>query len=129
MNTILELHDSKIAEIQVNADGISIHFEFAYLHGSESKPGIDQGICWTQPALLRFESGTLIGSLPDFPCTVGDGVFTMDSTRFENSIPVPLAHADSVTLHLSFPNTHSVFVQSLHVNLELLGEPNCIENF
>jgi hypothetical protein len=54
MNRHIELHDSRIARIDISPGAVQLQFDRAYLHQSTGRPGIDPGTGWTQAARLVF---------------------------------------------------------------------------
>lgn len=130
MNTIIELHDSTIAEIVRCDSTVIVHFVPAYLHKSAGRPGRDSGSGWVQEARLIFADASLSGSVPDLPCDILDGEFIISDERHDNEIPVPLLEiADSAQLHLIFGEKQEVTVKGRSVRLELIGEPKYVEQF
>jgi hypothetical protein len=129
VNTIIELHDSTVAEI-VRSDGtVIVHFLPAYLHKSEGRPGFDSGTGWVQEARLIFVDAFVSGGFPDLPCRVMDGESVVGGERHGNIIPVPLEVTESTELRLIFDSTHIVTVTGRGVRLEMFGEPRYVEEF
>jgi len=54
MNTIIEIHDSTVAEIFKRDGTVIVHFLPAYLHKSTGRPALDSGTGWVQEARLIF---------------------------------------------------------------------------
>ncbi len=129
MNTAIEIHDSRVAEIGGHNGTVLVHFLPAYLHKSQGRPGADPGTGWVQEARLVFSDATISGCLPDLPCDVMQGELLVGSERHNNAIPVPLTVAASTELRLVFYSTHKVSVTGRAVRLELLGEPRYVEQF
>jgi hypothetical protein len=127
VNTIIELHDSTVAEIVKQGDMVSVHFLPAYLHKSESRPGIDSGTGWIQGARLIFTNAFISGVMPEFPSNIIDGDLSICTEPHNNEIPVPLDATGPVVLHLTFDSIHKVTIEGSDVRLELLGEPKCVE--
>lgn len=129
MNTIIELHDSKVAEIATRDATVIVHFLPAYLHKSEGRPGFDSGTGWVQDARLIFADASASGGFPDLPCEVMDGELVVGSERHDNEIPVPLEVTAPAELRLIFDSIHTVTVTGRGVRLELFGEPRYVEEF
>ena len=73
MNSTIEIHDSRVAEI-CKCDGtVIVHFLPAYLHKSEGRPVFDAGTGWVQEARLIFTEASVEGDYPDWPCDIADG--------------------------------------------------------
>ncbi len=129
MNTLIELHDSRVAEISKRDGTVIVHFLPAYLHKSEGRSGIDSGTGWVQEARLIFAEAFTSGNFPDLPCDVIDGELVVGVERHDNEIPVPLAVTAHTKLCLAFGSIHTVTVTGQGVRLELLGEPEYVEEF
>jgi hypothetical protein len=129
VNTIIELHDSKVAELVTRDGAVIVHFLQAYLHKSEGRPGVDSGTGWVQEARLVLEGGSVSGIFPELPCDVVDGELVVGTHRHDNEIPVPLDVTAPAQLHLIFGSVHKVTVAANGVRLELLGEPKYVEDF
>jgi len=128
MNTIVELHDSTVAEIEMRDGTIIVHFQPAYLHRSKGRPGYDAGEGLVQEARLIFLHATVSGDIPTFPRDIVDGTFVIGEEWHENSVPVPLESTESIRLHLEF-DRHKITITAGGVRLELSGSPRCIEKF
>lgn len=129
MNSLIELHDSKVAEIGERDGTVSVHFLPAYLHKSEGRPGLDSGTGWVQEARLIFVDAAATGDFPDLPCDVVDGELVVGTERHDSEIPVPLVVTAHTKLRLVFDSLHTVTVTGRGVRLELLGEPRYVEDF
>src|SRR5688500_14560382 len=102
MNTVIELHDTKVAEIVARQGTVTVHFLPAYLHKSEGRPGFDAGTGWVQDARLVFEDAFVSGRFPNLPCDVMEGELLVGAEHHDNSIPVPLEVAAPSELRLTF---------------------------
>jgi hypothetical protein len=129
VNTIIELHDSTVAEFATRDGESTVQFRPAYLHKSKGRPGFDVGTGWVQEARLLFTGTSVDGLLPQLPCDIIDGDLTVGDERYENAIPVPLDAATPTQLRLIFDPTHTVTIRSRSVRLDLLGEPKYVEEF
>ena len=65
MNSIIEIHDSTVAEISERDGTVIVHFLAAYLHKSEGRPAFDSGTGWAQEARLIFSEASVSGDFPD----------------------------------------------------------------
>lgn len=129
MNTVIEIHDSRVVGITNRDDAVIVHFQSAYLHKSEGRPGLDPGTGWVQEARLIFAEATTSGDFPDWPCGLIDGELIAGGERHYNLIPVPFETAMPVELRLTFDSVHVVTVIGPGAKLELVGEPKYIEEF
>jgi hypothetical protein len=129
VNTIIEIHDSTVAEIASLEGTVVVHFLPAYLHKSEGRPGIDSGTGWVQEGRLIFTDASVRGDLPNLPCNVMDGELIVDGEQHDNGIPVPLEVTAPSELCLSFCSAHVVKIIGRGVRLDLVGEPRYVEEF
>jgi len=129
VNTVIEIHDSRITEIASRNGTVIVHFRPAYLHKSEGNPGIDAGTGWVQEARLIFADAAAIGDYPEWPCDVVDGALIVDGASHRNMIPVPFETSLLAELHLVCDDVHTVTVTGRGARLELIGEPRYVEEF
>ena len=127
MNTIIEIHDSKVAGIGERDGTVIIHFQPVYLHKSEGRPAFDSGIGWVQEARLIFPEASVSGDFPDWPCSVLGGEIILDGVRHDNLIPVPLDVSKPAELRLVCDSVHTITITGRGVRLELLGVPKYFE--
>lgn len=129
MNTVIEIHDSRVTAI-VSRDGtVIVHFQPAYLHKSEGRPGVDAGTGWVQEARLIFTDAAASGVYPEWPCSVMEGELMADGERHPNLIPVPFETSMPTELRLGFNSADTVTVTGRGARLELIGEPRYVEEF
>ena len=129
MNTEIEIHDSRVTEISNRNGTVIVHFQPAYLHKSEGRPGLDAGTGWVQEARLIFATAATRGDFPDWPCDVMDGELIVDGVRHPNLIPVPFQTANPIELRLICDSVHTITVTGRGARLELVGEPRYVEEF
>jgi hypothetical protein len=129
MNTAIEIHDSRVAEITNQEGTVILDFRPAYLHKSEGRAGFDSGTGWVQNARLIFAEATVSGDFPEWPCDIMDGEFILDGARHRNLIPVPFEVATLVELRLICDSVHMITVSGRNARLELIGEPQYAEDF
>jgi hypothetical protein len=129
VNTIIEIHDSTVAEIVCLDDVMVVHFLPAHLHKSEGRPGFDSGTCWTQEARLVVADAAVAGDISNLPRSVADGELVIGGRRHSNEIPVPLESAAITELRLVFDSKQTVTVIGRGARLDLVGEPRYVEEF
>jgi hypothetical protein len=127
MNTVIEIHDSRVAEISERNGTVIVHFKPVYLHKSEGRPAFDSGTGWIQEARLFFFEASVSGGFPDWPCDIMDGEIILDGERHDNLIPVPLDVAKPTELRLVCDSVHTVTITGRGVRLELVGVPKYVE--
>lgn len=129
MNTIIELHDSTLAEIAERSGTVIVHFKPAYLHKSKGRPGYDPGTGWSQDVRLTFTDASISGVPPELPALIVNGELTIDGKPFENHLPVPLDVSGSVQLRLVFARLPFVTIVGKSVKLKPLGKAIFVEDF
>ncbi len=101
-NQWAELHDSEIAVIwyEQNDEAILI-FAALYIHESEGKPGVDEGIGWYQRAELVIENASeLEFPIENWSWSIYRGETEVDGVTYRNGIPLPLECRKSFRIYL-----------------------------
>lgn len=130
-NRCIEIHDSVLNRIAFSRDVSELHFSSVYIHQSDGKPGLDQGVGWFQEAVLRIFDARTPDSLPEFPIVLGGGQTVLGELVLENEIPLPLSHRGKFELRL-IPQWHPDQILSFigsGTDLALIGEPSKVEKF
>ncbi|HET7105816.1 MAG TPA: hypothetical protein VFI38_03335 [Candidatus Acidoferrum sp.] len=130
-NRCIEIHDSVLNGIAISGHISELHFSSVYIHQSDGKPGVDQGVGWFQEAVLRIFGARTPDSLPQFPIDLMDGQTVLGQLVSENEIPYPLNHQGKFELRL-IPKWHPDEVLSFigtGADLTLIGEPSEVEKF
>jgi hypothetical protein len=128
-NRAIEIHDSILQSIAISAGHVVLDFSSAYIHQSDGRPAIDAGTGWTQHAVIRVRGDVVSGSLTELPCDLSSGYLALNGQHSDNLIPIPLSLDGDVELHLTSAFAESVRVHGNRVTLELLGEPDYVEQF
>jgi hypothetical protein len=61
-NRVIEIHDSALDAITVEAGTAVLHFPEIYIHLSDGRPAVDVGTGWTQEAVIRISDARVDGS-------------------------------------------------------------------
>jgi len=128
-NSVIELHDSKVASIRQVDRSVVCDFAEAYTHKSVGRPGYDAGTGWVQPVQLVFEDAELSGDLPEFPDTIWQGEFRLNGADQHGMIPVPFLNCLESQMDLKFDEVHSVSIRGKTTSLRLVGEARFVEEF
>jgi hypothetical protein len=90
----------------------------AYLHESNSVPGIDRGTGWSLPARLVIENGTL--DCPFLPTSlwITDGQVTIGDRLFDNVLPLPFDERGDIHVQFTGPEGQ----------LSISGNRACVED-
>jgi hypothetical protein len=129
MNSAIELHDSVICQIQEIGRDVVVEFSPAYVHKSQGRPGIDPGSGWSQNARLTLTGALVSADLPALPESVSDGDLNVAGRKHSNLLPVPLTASGPIELRLVFRSGHEVVISGDAIELKLMGEVRCLEEF
>lgn len=129
MNTEIEIHDSRVSKIAIQGNTVVVHFQWAYLHKSNGRPGVDAGTGWVQEARLTLAEAVVRGDYPTWPCDLMDGELIAGDERYPNHIPVPFETSVSTELHLVCDSIHTITIAGTGAKLELIGVPRYVEEF
>lgn len=113
----LELHDSRVSEIELS-DGVAvIYFSHAYIHRSKGTPGRDPGTGWSQEARLVLSGVQTLPPLQMLPNTIAEGFLEVGGIKHE-VIPLPFTRKVGARLRLVFNDG---------TELELAGTKPCVD--
>ena len=129
MSNALELHDSRVSQIEL-LDGVAtIYFSHAYIHKSKGRAGKDRGTGWSQAALLvlsevkHYQPLQLI-----LPNTIFEGFLEVGGIKHE-IIPLPFKRKVGVNLYFLFIDGTEIALSGTRPFIELLGTPIYLEDF
>ena len=128
-NRNIEIHDSELKSVKVSDGHIILELSPAYIHMSDGRPGIDAGTGWIQNAVIRVRGDAIAGSMSQLPCNLWDGYLKVNGECSDNLIPIPLVASGDIELHFTSTGGESFWVRGDHITLELLDEPEYIEEF
>jgi hypothetical protein len=123
----MEFHDSTFDGVERDGRDLALRFSAAYIHQSEGRPGVNAGSGWVQELRLQISDASLTGGIPDLPCDLWDGSISLDDTKFENCIPIPLDYRGRVEVNLEQASKLKVIGTRLRV--ELCGVAKYVEEF
>jgi hypothetical protein len=124
----LELHDSRVSQIDLSDGVATIYFSHAYIHKSKGTPGRDRGTGWSQEARLVLLEVETPGLLPLLPNTISEGFLEVGGIRHE-VIPLPFKRKVGAKLHLEFIDGVQIEIIGERPFIELLGTPIYLEDF
>ena len=129
MSNALELHDSRVSQIEL-LDGVAtIYFSHAYIHKSKGRAGRDRGTAWSQAALLVLSEVQCHQPLQlILPNTISEGFLEVGGIKHE-IIPLPFKRKVGANLYFSFIDGTEIALSGIRPFLELLGTPIYLENF
>lgn len=128
MRSGLELHDSRVSQIEVRDGVATIFFSHAYIHKSKGAPGTDRGTGWSQEAqLVIFGVGTL-GRVPSLPNTISEGFLEIGGIRHE-ILQLPFKRKVGARLYLVFTDGTGIEIIGERPFIELGGAPIYLDEF
>jgi hypothetical protein len=128
MHGALQLYESRVREIVMEAGKVIVVLSHAYIHKSAGDPGKDPGTGWSQEAQFVFEGCSLPNSLPPLPNTIAEGAVEVGGVIYDDVIPLPFDRRARVTLRLTFMDSSSLQVTGVRCRIELLSKPIYLES-
>lgn len=131
-NKCIELHDSTLLTVKTKFNEITLCFFPAYIHESEGKPGIDNGYGWIQDIEIIIENPSFEKSvLGSLPATISEGVVRIDSTTYDNLVPVNILNGGKQEFEIDviFDNNTRFRLIGANPRLIFKGSPRKIEVF
>lgn len=127
MRSGLELHDSRVSQIDLSDGFAAIYFSHAYIHKSSGTPGRDRGTGWSQEARLVLAEADASGPLPVLPNTIFEGFLEVGGIRHE-LIPLPFRRKVDAKLNLVFVDSSRLELVGKRPYIELLGAAIYLED-
>jgi hypothetical protein len=134
-NRAIEIHDSALDCITLEAGVAVLHFPQVYIHSSEGRPAIDAGSGWTQEAVIRIGNAHVEGKFsPESREAHGgshhlsDGSLRINGSVSDNLIPIPLDVQGDIDFTLECWGD-VVHVHGNSARLELVGSAEYVEEF
>ena len=129
MNSMIEIHDSRLAEIAWESGDLVLRFAPAYVHRSEGRPGFDVGSGWLLELDLRI-AAAVAESLPtNIPVSLADGRFFEGEIGWDNTIPLPLGFDGEVSLRAITGESEWLIVRGQGASIVERGEPVYLEEY
>lgn len=135
-NQAIEIYDSALDQITLEAGVAVLHFPQVYIHSSEGRPAIDAGSGWTQEAVIRIGNAHIEGKFSQesreayggFAHYLSDGSLRINGSVSGNLIPIPLDVEGDIELTLECWG-EVVHVHGSSARLELIGIAEYVEEF
>jgi hypothetical protein len=128
LKNALELHDSRVSQIDCSGGVASVHFSHAYIHKSAGRPGRDHGTCWSREARLILSEVESFGAMPSLPNTISEGFLEVGGIKHE-MIPLPFKRKVGARLSLVFVDGAQLEIVGSKPFIELSGAPIYLEGF
>lgn len=128
MRSGLELHDSRVSQLEVSDGVATVHFSHAYIHKSAGTPGRDRGTGWSQEGRLVLSEVEALGSMPYLPNTISEGFLEVGGIRHQ-VIPLPFRRKVGARLSLVFVDGTELEIVGSKPFVELRGAPIYLEDF
>lgn len=124
----LELHDSRVSQIELFDGVATIYFSHAYIHKSKGTPGRDRGTGWSREARLVLSDVRAPERSPSLPNTISEGFLEVGGIRHE-IILLPFKRKVGARLYLVFVDGPDLEIIGDRPFIELLGTPIYLEDF
>ena len=129
MSSGLELHDSRVSQIELLDGMATITFSHAYIHKSKGSPGKGRGSGWSQEAqLILLEAHGQQSPELLLPNTIFDGYLEVGGIR-HTVIPLPFKRKVRAILSLIFIDGGAIEFSGTRPFIELLGTPIYLEDY
>ena len=128
MSSSLELHESRVSQIELLDGTATIYFSHAYIHKSKGKAGRDPGTGWSQEAGLVLLEANASGPLPALPNAISEGFLEVGGIRHE-LIPLPFKRKVGARLNLLFVDGAQIEIIGKRPAIELFGKAIYLEDF
>lgn len=125
----IEIHDSTLAGISRVGPDLVLRLVPAYVHQSGGRPGIDPGSGGLQDIDLIISEAVLESSPSEFPVNLHGGSIFIGEVRWDNSLPLPLAVSDAVSLTAVTCRGELLAVRCTGASAVTCGELRYIEEF
>jgi hypothetical protein len=135
-NRAIEIHDSAVDQITLEASAAVLRFSEVYIHSSEGRPAIDAGTGWTQEAVIRVANAHIEGKFSQesrdayggYAHYLSGGSLRINGSVSDNLIPIPLDVLGDIELTLEcWGDVVRVHGNSLRV--ELIGTAKYVDEF
>ena len=135
-NRAIEIHDSAVDQISLEASMAVLHFPEVYIHSSKGRPAIDAGKGWTQEAMIRVANAHIEGKFSKesrdayggHAHYLSGGSLSINGSVSDNLIPIPLDVQGDIELSLECWGD-VVRVRGSSVSVELIGKAEYVEEF
>jgi hypothetical protein len=132
----IEIHDSAVDQITLEATAAVLRFPEVYIHSSEGRPAIDAGTGWTQEAVIRVANAHIEGKFSQesrdayggYAHYLSGGSLCINGSVSDNLIPIPLDVQGDIELTLECWGD-VVRIHGNSVRVELVGTAKYVEEF
>ena len=125
-NTMIEIHDSTLEQVDMAGDGLVATLS-AFVHRSPGVPGRSRGSVWSQTVRLELQGGSHGGV--DSPIWVVDGHVALGGETYDNTIPWPLAHVGPVRIEFEGSEGEHIVLVGQGLKVSLLKDAKYVEEF
>ena len=135
-NRAIEIHDSALNEITLEAGMAVLHFPKVYIYSSDGRPALDAGSDWIQEAVIRIGNARVEGKFSQesrdaygrYAHCLSDGSLRINGNLSDNLIPIPLDVQGDIELTLECWGD-VVHIHGNSAMLELVGTAEYVEEF
>jgi hypothetical protein len=126
MNRALELFESRVDRLSVEAGVVRVHFSHGYVHQSRGKPGSDPGTAWSQELALVLHGAHVKNDGVRLPDDIVGGWLEAGGERYE-LVPLPFRRPGAATVHLELRRGAVLDVVGRSASVEALDAPIFLE--
>lgn len=123
MNTGVELHESRVADIVRDGSDLRVVFRPAYVHRSDGVPGTDAGWGFLQPVEFKFQDATY-SAMGECLGVVSDGAVVAGDVQYSNLVPMPLTVTGAISARVEFSSGGILTVSAASFSCGALREPD-----
>ena len=135
-NRAIEIHDSAVDQITLEASAAVLRFPEVYIHSSKGRPAIDAGTGWTQEPVIRVANAHIEGKFSQesrdayggYAHYLSGGSLRINGSVSDKLIPIPLDVQGDIELALEC-GEGVVRVHGNSVRVELIGTAKYVEEF
>jgi len=128
MNEALEFHDSVVASITVEDDGLLVNFSEAYVHRSIGQPGVSAGDGFVGPAKLFFLGATWSGELAGAIGPISDARIVI-ADQAHSLLKLPFKTESTLSAEFSFASGAELRVSASGVTCVVTGPARFVEHY
>jgi len=128
MKEALEFHDSVVASVTADGQGLLVTFSEAYLHRSTGQPGVSAGEGFVGPAKLFFFGATWSGELAGAIGPISDAWIVI-ANQPHSLLMLPFETLSSLSAEFSFASGAELRVSAGGATCATAGQARYVEHY